>query len=392
MIHGKKKGVMRLFYEWGIRELRKHHEELGGDSVAVSRHSDSVTLAFLDGLGSGVKANILATLTTRIAMHLLENNLPLDDVVQTIGQTLSVDNEREIACCKFAIAQFFSKGKARVVEFDTPGVIWLRKQKIQKIEYSKRSIEEKIIKEAVIELNNGDLLVFVSDGVLNAGINGIYPLGWGWDFVARFIEKNADPELSAEELAGKIADVVDQLYADSPGDDVSIIVIKARSRKNAVVFTGPPLNGEMDNRVVRDFFKQPGTHIVCGGTTAKIVSRYLVKPLEVDLSTMTPDIPPIGHMDGIELVSEGILTLTKTGMLLRSAAEKNIDSGKADGASSLLNLLLNADHIHFIVGQALNPDQQNPNLPDQPGIRVTIVRDIASLLRSRGKEVTTEFV
>ena len=131
---------------------------------------------------------------------------------------------------------------------------------------------------------------------------------------------------------------------------------------------------------------------VCGGTTAKIVARYLGQPLEVDLTTMAPDVPPIARLEGIDLVSEGILTLTKTSERLQAGADKKKVRFQADGAANLLRLLLSVDHVDFLVGQALNPAHQNPDLPQQLGIRLAVVREIAAELRKRGKEVIIETV
>jgi len=232
---------MRLYYEWGIRQIHKRREELCGDSVSVSRYSDSVTLALSDGLGSGVKANILATLTTRIAMHMLQHGLPLDEVVRTLGETLPVDTVRKMAYSTFAIAQFFSLGCARIVEFDSPLAIFLRRRKVKPIVYEEWKIEDKTIHEATFDLKDGDWVVFVSDGVLNAGIGGVYPLGWGWDQVAHFLEKHAHRDLSSDDLADKLAQTVNELYAGEPGDDVSIIVIKVRHKLVANVLPARPL-------------------------------------------------------------------------------------------------------------------------------------------------------
>lgn len=383
---------MRLYYEWGIRQIHKRGEELCGDSILVSRHSDSVTLALSDGLGSGVKANILATLTTRIAMHMLQNGLPLDEVVRTLGETLPVDTVRKLAYSTFAIAQFFSLGCARIVEFDSPLAIFLRRRKIKPIIYEEWTIEDKTIHEAMLDLKDGDWVVFVSDGVLNAGIGGVYPLGWGWEQVASFLEKHTHRDLTSEDLADKLAQTVSELYAGAPGDDVSIIVIKVRHKLVATVFTGPPSDKAVDETVVSQFVKSGGKLAVCGGTTAKIVARHLGQPLEVDLTTMTPDVPPIGRLKGIDVVSEGILTLTKTSERLQAGADKKTVRFQADGAANLLRLLLSVDHVHFLVGQALNPAHQNPDLPHQLGIRLAVVREIAAELRKRGKEVTVETV
>ncbi|MCX5649229.1 MAG: SpoIIE family protein phosphatase, partial [Planctomycetota bacterium] len=221
---------MRFFYEWGTRQLRKHSEELCGDSLAIARHSDSVTLALSDGLGSGVKANILATLTTRIAMHLLENELPLSEVVETLGKTLPVCQVRKLAYSTFAIAQFFRDGRARLVEFDTPPAIVLRGRKVLPLPSNDREIGGKRIRESVVRVKLGDWIVFVSDGVLNAGIGGVYPLGWGWEQAARYLETHAHPDLSAQNVADRLADTVSELYAGAPGDDVSIAVIKVRTK------------------------------------------------------------------------------------------------------------------------------------------------------------------
>ena len=383
---------MRLYYEWGTKQIHKHGEELCGDSIAVSRHSDSVTLALSDGLGSGVKADILATLTTRIAMHMLENELPLGEVVQTLSETLPVDRVRDLAYSTFAIAQFFSQGYARVVEFDSPSAILLRKRKVQPVVYDERSIEGKTIHESVLDLEDGDWVIFVSDGVLNAGIGGVYPLGWGWDQTAHFLEQHAHRELSAEDLANKVAETVSELYADAPGDDVSIVVIKVRRKLIATVFTGPPADRSADEPIVSRFVRRIGQLAVCGGTTAQIVARHLGQPLEVDLTTMTPDVPPMARLEGIDLVTEGILTLTRVGELLRSGTKKEAVRFQTDGAASLMRLLLDVDHVHFLVGHAVNPAHQNPDLPNQLGIRLGVVREVAQELRRRGKEITLESI
>ncbi len=383
---------MKLYYEWGIRQLQKYGEELCGDNVAVRRHPHSVTLALCDGLGSGVKANILATLTTQIATRMLEDNLPLGEVVQTLSETLPVCAVRKVAYSTFAIAQFYSQGTARVVEFDSPPPILLRGRAVHAVEYEARKIDSKTIQEAVLELEDGDWVVFVSDGVLNAGIGGVYPLGWGWDQVAQFLEKHAHREIAAEDLAGKVAEAVAALYADRPGDDVSIAVIKVRHKRTANVFTGPPSRKEEDGDWVQRFLDRGGQRVVCGGTTANIVARQTGQSLEVDLSTMTAEVPPVGRIGGVDLVTEGILTLTRVRDLLRAGTDRAAVRFHVDGASSLLRLMLGVDHVHFLVGCAVNPAHQNPDLPHALGIRRNVVREIMEELRALGKEVTFEEV
>jgi len=383
---------MRLYYEWGTRQVCKHGEELCGDSIAISRLADSVTLALSDGLGSGVKANILSTLTTRIAMHLLQNDLPLAEVVKTMSETLPVCQVRKLAYSTFTIAQFYTNGLARVVEFDAPPIVLLRRRKVAPIIANERTIENKTIHESIVDLELGDWVVFFSDGVLNAGIGGVYPLGWGWEQAAQFVKEKAHPELSAQDLADRIVETVNELYAHSPGDDVSVVAIKVRRKLVATVLTGPPSEKGSEENLMSRFTQRGGRLIVCGGTTAKIVATHLGQPLEVDLGTMTSEVPPVARIQGINLVTEGILTLTKASEVLRAGTTKHAVRYKTDGASALVRQLLEVDHIHFLVGQAVNPAHQNPELPHQLGIRLAVVREIAEELRSRGKEVSIESV
>jgi len=384
---------MKLFYEWGTKQLQKHGEELCGDNIGIARHSDYVTLALSDGLGSGVKANILSILTTKIVMHLMENKLSLSEVVETLSKTLPVCDVRKLAYSTFAIGQFFRDGHARVVEFDTPSFILLRQRESVLTPYEERQIEDKTIRESELQLQMGDWIVFVSDGVVNAGIGGRYPLGWGMKQVALFLEEHCHPELSAQELAEKVSQTVWDLYSSKPGDDVSVVVIKARRKLTATVLTGPPADESADEAVIARFVERPGLLVVCGGTTTKIAARYLGgKPLEVDLSTMKEDVPPLARLEGVDLATEGILTLTRTNEMLHSGADKETVQFNTDGASALVRLCLDVDHIHFIVGLGVNPAHQNPDLPGQLGMKLGVVRSIAEELGKRGKEVTIETV
>ncbi len=384
---------MKLFYEWGTKQLRKHDEELCGDNVDIARHTDYVTLALSDGLGSGVKANILSILTTRIVMHLMENKLSLSEVVETLSKTLPVCKDRKLAYSTFVIGQFFRDGRSRVVEFDSPSFILLRQRKYAPVPYEERQIEGKTIRESEFHLKEGDWIVFFSDGVVNAGIGGLYPLGWGSAQIVRFLEEHSHPEVSSQDLADKLGQAVWDLYCGKPGDDVSTAVIKVRHKLMATVLTGPPANSSADKAVVDGFIHRPGFLIVCGGTMAKIVARHIGdKSLEVDLSTMKSDVPPLAKVEGVDLTTEGILTLTKANDLLRSGADKETVKFHTDGASALVRLCLDVDHTHFIVGLGVNPAHQNPDLPRQLGMKLAVVREIAEELRKRDKEVTIETV
>jgi hypothetical protein len=382
---------MKLHYEFGCRQLNQHGEELCGDSVVFAVQPDFLTLVLADGLGHGVKANILATLTSKIASRMVAEGLPVRVVVETMSETLPVCAVRNLAYSTFTVAKFFPGGRTRLVEFDNPHVLVLRDRKIRPVRYRDRMIQNRRIHDAKFRLGLGDWLVMVSDGVINAGIGAASDLGWGWDAIAAYLESHVHPELSAQEVADDVADKVMKLYDGKPGDDVSVAAIKVRRRRFTTILTGPPLRPEDDSAVVARFMAGRGAHACCGGSTANLLARTLNRPHEVDLSTGSAEIPPVGRIQGIDLVTEGVLTLARTLENLKEGVTAKEVQFKVDGASALTRLLLGSDEVTFLVGQALNPAHQNPNLPRELGLKSHIANEIKLNLEKLGKIVRIEF-
>ncbi len=383
---------MKVFYEFGLKQINKRGEELCGDSVEFSVKPDSATLVFSDGLGSGVKASILSTLTTRIARRMLDEGLPLAEVVSTVSQTLPICRVRKIAYSTFSIAQLMTEGYGKLVVFDNPAPFLLRRNKVQRLPSTEREVGGKRICDYTCPVHPGDWLIVVSDGVLNAGIGGAYPLGWGWDEVGKYLETHVHESLSAEELAGKLARVVEELYEGPPGDDVSIAVVKARRKRIVTIFTGPPVEAEDDERAVESLMSSPGRRVVCGGTTANIVARQLGRGIAVDLETGTESVPATGRIEGLDLITEGTLTLTKALEILRAETPGDSLKLKVDGASRLVVLLREADEVRILVGRAMNPAHQNPNLPKTLGLKSQVVEALAEELRRAKKDVEIEYL
>lgn len=382
---------MRLFYEFGLKQLHKKNEELCGDSVEYSVRPDSVTLVFSDGLGSGVKASILSTLTTRIATRMLDEGLPLTEVVQTVSETLPICRVRKIAYSTFCMTQLYTYGKADMAAYDSPPPFLLRRNKLQILPYEEWEIAGKQISGYSFPVRAGDWLVLVSDGVINAGIGGAYPLGWGWEKVGKYLEGHLHESLSASGMAAKLAHLVEELYEGAPGDDVSIVVIKARRKRMLLMLTGPPVEREDDERVVETLMSSPGRRVVCGGTTGNIVARQLGRLITVDLESGTDEVPASGRIEEIDLVTEGTLTLTKVLDIIRSDIPDEELNLKVDGASRLALMLHEADEIKMVVGRAMNPAHQNPNLPRNLGVRAQVIAALGEELQRRGKEVHTEY-
>ncbi|MGE5485281.1 MAG: SpoIIE family protein phosphatase [Ignavibacteriales bacterium] len=379
-----------LFVEIGKAQLNKAGEELCGDSIEITQTRDSTIVVLSDGLGSGVKANILSSLTTKIASTMLKGGSTIDDVVGTLAATLPVCKVRQLAYSTFSILQVFRDGRAYLAEYDNPEVFAGDKEGARRLACVERLVGERTIRESYFTLRDGDWLCMVSDGVLHAGIGGIWNLGWGWERVGAFVQQVAGQELPAQEFAGEIIGLCSKLYGGKAGDDASVIVVKARIPRQVTLLIGPPGDPADDPKVVARLCRSPGKTVVCGGTTGNIVARVLGKKIEVDLESSDEDVPPVGVIEGIDLVTEGMLTLVRTLNNLREQVPLSRLYFNTDGASKLTVMLLKADRVHFIVGRAINPAHQSPGVPPLLALKPQIVDDMVKQLRRLGKKVTIE--
>ncbi|HAI86986.1 MAG TPA: serine/threonine protein phosphatase [Firmicutes bacterium] len=373
----------RLHVEAASLSIAKHGEELCGDRVDISRNGHGITVVLSDGLGSGVKANILATLTTTIAASMLRGGAAIEDVVETIGHTLPICKVRQVAYSTFTILQVDSDGNAYLVQFDNPDAFYVSDGRVNSVECVQRRVADKVVKEARFTVQAGDHLFLVSDGVIHAGIGGVLNLGWRWPNVAEYIRRITQQEKRASVLAKWMINVCDQFYGGKPGDDATVVAISVREPRYVTAAVGPPRNPEDDRVMVDRLLASLGTRVVCGGTTGKIFAREMGASLAVDLSSMDRGVPPTATVRGLDLVTEGIITLSKTLSRLKNPEEAH---GK-DGASRLARVLLDADHIEFLVGKAVNPAHQNPNLPISTTLKEQVMQNIAEILSERGKEV-----
>ncbi|MDK2585427.1 SpoIIE family protein phosphatase [Romboutsia sedimentorum] len=385
---------MKFFIDFSTSSLNKYGEELCGDKVEFYHDENKFIAVLSDGLGSGVKANILATLTAKIAITMLKEGLPIEDVVDTVIHTLPVCSIRNLAYSTFTIIKVDSDGIAYVAEFDNPSIFFLNDREVKKIEWSTSEINGRKIKESKFELKEKDILVFVSDGVVHAGVGKILNLGWQWDDIQKYLKANTNRNMSSKTVTNLLLGACDQLYMQQPGDDTTVATIKAVTPKKAVLFSGPPIDPNMDQTVVDKIMNVRGKKIVCGGSAGNIVARELDRELKTSFTIIDKDIPPIGYIKGIDLVTEGVLTIRKaTGKL-----EKIKDSTdlkflyEEDGASKLARMLYeDCTHIKLIIGRAINPAHQNPDFPNELSIKLYVLNELKMVLTSLGKIVEVEF-
>lgn len=383
---------MKLAAEVGIAKLSKHQEELCGDATCVVKTPGETTVVLSDGLGSGVKANILATLTTHIASGLLRRNVSIEHVMSTIADTLPICKTREIAYSTLAILQLRSDGQARLFEYDNPEAILFRDDKPFELQRQERVVNGQLVKQATFQTQNGDVILLVSDGVMHAGVGGLYDLGLGKEGLLEYFTQPCSSGEYCEQLADRVINLTDACYLSRPGDDCTAVVVKIRPPQQVTVLTGPALDPKDDSKMVRALLAEPGSFVaVCGGTTAQIVSRTTGRELETSTDYVDPRVPPIGKIDGIDLTTEGILTLNLCYQLLRAAAEGEELPRRADGATLLAKQLWNAEEVRFLVGRAQNAAHANLEQLVHLAPRTFVVDRIAKVLSKRNIDVEVTY-
>lgn len=389
----------RIYVDAAYKSINKYTEELCGDRVEIVKNDDCCIIVLSDGLGSGVKANILSTLTSKIISTMIIEGSSIEDTVNTIVHTLPVCNVRKVAYSTFSILRIGYDGDVYLVEFDSPGCIFVRNKNLMKIDYDIKEIEGKIIKEARFKVSIGDMLTIMSDGVIYAGIGATLNLGWGWDNAASFIsEKASDKKVTSAKLASSLIEKCEDLYLGRPGDDTTIAAVKIIPVKTVNIFTGPPQNPEDDEVIVRDFLSNEGIKIVSGGCSANILSRIIGEEIKTTIDYADPNVPPIAYIKGIDLVTEGVLTLKKTLDILTDYFEnptdkKNIDAIEEKHGGALVAKVLAEEctHINLFVGRRINPAHQNPSMPTDLNIRMRVIDDLIKLLIKAGRIVKIKY-
>lgn len=374
--------------------LNKKGEELCGDKVKFLKTERTATIVLSDGLGSGVKANILSTLTVEILLTMLNAEIPLEEVLKTVIATLPICQVRKIAYSTFSIIQVdLETNHFKIINFDNPSFLYFRDKKRMPIQSRTEEVLGHKIKLAEGVLERGDFLGAVSDGVLYAGMGIALNFGWGWDNIAQHIEEVlAQKAHTATTIVQSVIKKTYSLYQGEIGDDASFVGIYVRKPNPVMIFTGPPLDESRDEEYVDRILSFEGRKVVCGGTTGNIVASYLGETVEMDLSTIRKELPPIGMLSCIDLVTEGILTISKATEYIKAC---NCDLTRLqfdnNGAYLLAREILQADSIMFLVGQQINEFYQNPLLPKNISIRRSLIEDLVQFLRRHQKDVTIEY-
>ena len=386
-----------LCAEIGYKSINHYGEQLCGDHVDIVEPSDDSTVIVLsDGLGSGVKASILSTLTSKIISTMMAEGLSLEECVETIAATLPVCSLRGVAYSTFTIIHLRNNQTAELIQYDNPHAIIIRDEKNWEYPRTEMNIGGKKIFKSVIKLQENDIFIAMSDGCPHAGIGIGYNFGWKREDIITFMEALSQVGYTAKTLSTLLVDECNELYGHEPGDDATACVVKIRKREPMNMLFGPPSNRDDADRMMSLFFSKEGKHIVCGGTTSSIAAKFLRKPLVASLKFEKSDIPPIAKIEGVDLVTEGVITVNK----VLEYAKDYIGENKLydqwnyseDGASLICRLLfIEATDINFYVGRAVNPAHQNPDLPINFHIKMNLVDELSKCLRKMGKRIKVSY-
>ena len=381
----------------GYKSINHYGEQLCGDHVDVVEPSDDSTVIVLsDGLGSGVKASILSTLTSKIISTMLAEGLSLEECVETIAATLPVCSVRGVAYSTFTIIHLKNNQVAELIQYDNPHAIVIRDEQVWDYPKTEMNIGGKKIYKSVIKLQENDIFVAMSDGCPHAGIGTAYNFGWKRDDIASFMESLSHAGYTAKTLSTMLVDECDKLYGQKPGDDATACVVRIRKREPMNMLFGPPSNRDDADRMMSLFFSKEGKHIICGGTTSSIAAKFLRKPVKASLSFEASDVPPIAEIEGVDLVTEGVITVNKVLEYAKDYLGENKHyehwSFKRDGASLICRLLFEeATDINFYVGRAVNPAHQNPDLPINFNIKMNLVEELSKCLKKMGKKIKVSY-
>jgi hypothetical protein len=394
--------LQKDFYIEVNSQQRNYDEERICGDVFLYRYinqEDRVIAVLSDGMGHGVKANILATLTATMALNFTREHKEVDRIAEIIMNTLPICSERKISYSTFTIIDIESSGRANILEYDNPSTIILRgRQEFdpswKKVVLDKGKNAGKVLRTCTFKPEKEDRIIFCSDGVSQSGMGSdAYPFGWERENITSYASSlvNGESSISAVTLAGKIVTMAHKNDAYKARDDISCAVIYFREPRKLLICTGPPYEKEKDKELGVKVSSYAGKVILCGGTTADIVARELNRAIVDELIFEDPELPPESFLEGIDLVTEGILTLQKVNEILKTY-NNSVRLGKGP-ADKIVRLIMESDEIHFIIGTKINIAHQDPNLPVDLEIRRTVVKRIARLLEEKWlKKVTFEYI
>lgn len=376
--------ISETFIEIDNYKLSKHGPSVSGDITLTKRiDNDRIISILCDGLGSGVEANVLASFTASMGIEYITDDLNITSAAELIMDALPLCPLRKISYSTFSIVDMFKDSSVRIIEHGNPPFLFFRSstpitynpKELQRPRWQNRSLQYTHVNATI-----GDRIILVSDGVTQSGLGSdLWPMGFGQERISGLISEIICqfPLISASDLSRKICETALSNDLNKAGDDITCLVMYIRHPRNLRVLTGPPVDPKRDPEFASLIKDWDGKSAVCGGTTSNIVERELNKNATMNFDTIDTFVPVTSTMEGIDLVTEGCITL---GYCVRLLEDKDLFKSKRNGAVQLRDLFLSSDIIEFYVGTRINQAHQDPDLPIELDIRRNTIKKICSLL------------
>lgn len=387
MMKKMKRKETDLFIDIDCFQVKKYDQNAFGDYFISKRKAaeERLIAVLSDGLGSGIKANILACMTATMLLRFVEEDIKIKKAAEIIMNSLPVCKLRQISYATFSVVDCDEDGNVRIVEEGNPDFVLMRGNEVLEVPHkivTSKSFPNRHLKIYEFKAKLGDRIIFCSDGVTQAGLGeNKYKLGLRRSGLVEILKEKISSKwnISSSELSKYIvkqAEAIESLNLAK--DDISACVIYYRNPRESLIFTGPPYDQEKDAYYAEIFEDFKGPKAICGGTTANIISRELGRFISADTKLLSGNLPPISKMNGVDLITEGILTLTKAMEYLEKDEIK-----KNDAAGLLVNFLLKSDVINIMMGAKINQAHYDPSLPIEIEIRRNIIKQITQILEKK---------
>ena len=363
------------------------------------KEEERTIVVLSDGMGSGVKANVLATLTASMALNFTLEHREVTTTAEIIMKTLPVCSVRNVSYSTFTIIDIEESGLTTIVEYDNPECLVMRGDQVFDPGWEDIVLEGgqnvgKTIRTCRFYVQKEDRIFFWSDGVVQSGMGSRgFPFGWERDGAEEYVVKiiKNSPYAASTKLAKKVVNMAALHDGGNPKDDTSCGVIYYREPRKLLLVSGPPFNEKDDMEFCLKVQRFKGKKVIAGGTTAEVIVRELGLKYKAGMEIVDEDLPPISYVDGVDLVTEGILTLGKVARIMEDfSPDYQLSNGPAD---RFVKMLLESDKIHILNGTNVNVAHQDPNLPVELEIRRTVIKRIVKLLEDKFlKEVDIEYM
>lgn len=391
-----------MFIDINSHSINCHGDKICGDTF-LQRYipNQRRTVAVLsDGMGHGIKANILSMLTANIIVSMGQANEGIVNIARTILHTLPVCNVRGISYSTFTIIDInHNTNETQIIEYDNPQVLVFRESENVVLEPQQIILENphsaqrptQTLHTYKFVAQEGDRIVICSDGVTQSGIGSDkYPFGWGLKNLREFClaKITENQSITSHELSMNILKSAYSCDETRSKDDITCAVFNFRTSRRLLFCSCPPAEEEAFELLAKNIVGYKGHTIVCGYPLAEKIAQRLALPIRKNATSTDPNLPPLWFIEGVDLITEGFLTLTRVIDILENYEDMPIGRGPA---YRIIRMFMNSDHIQMVIGtKESSMDQQ---FIDNFQLRRKLLERASMLLeRKFGKAVSKTYI